>query len=477
MDIFIKGHPFRYETENIARMFTREVSVSEEKPRRTGDFAYLRIIERTGAKELFCFVCVGGESAGERRGMTVSDDAELELELSFYRLLCRLYGKTQPWGVMTGVRPAKFAARLAKETGETEARRRFRDIYLVSPEKTELCFATEREGARLRSLARPDGFSLYIDIPFCPSRCSYCSFISKTAQRDLQMIPQYLECLEAELARSAELTSQLGLKPQTVYFGGGTPSILSAKQLERLCARVEKEFDLSELLEYTVEAGRPDTIDAEKLAALKNAGVTRISVNPQTFSDEVLVAAGRRHTADQTRKALSLAMETGFNCVNADLIAGLPLDNIENFKSAVKELEGYGVENITVHALTVKRASRINEQGGEPSRDAAEMVDYAARELCAKGYRPYYMYRQKGTVDNLENVGYSLPGKEGVYNVFIMDEVQTIIACGAAAVTKLVDGKTGRMERIFNYKYPAEYIKGLGELLERKEGVRKFYEG
>ena len=292
------------------------------------------------------------------------------------------------------------------------------------------------------------------------------------------MTGRYVEALCGELKHTSGIAKDLGLEMQTVYIGGGTPTVLSAEELRILTGAIAECFGAPTEGEYSVEAGRPDTITEEKLLVLKEAGVTRISINPQTANDTVLAAVGRRHTAADIERCYELARRLGFDNINADLIAGLPGDDLESFKhSVVWAAETLAAENITVHALTLKRASFLRETESEIfSPDASDMVDYAQRELTERGYLPYYMYRQKGTVDSLENTGYAKPGTECLYNLFIMDELQSIIACGAGAVTKLRDSRTDRIERIFDLKYPQDYLDRYEDMLARKDGIRDFYE-
>jgi oxygen-independent coproporphyrinogen-3 oxidase len=294
-----------------------------------------------------------------------------------------------------------------------------------------------------------------------------------------KLIPRYVELLCEEIKRTGEIAKNLNLKLETVYIGGGTPTTLSAQELNRVLDAVEGAFDLSDILEYTVEAGRPDTVTKEKLETIKNRNVTRISINPQTLSDEVLKRIGRNHTAKQMIDAFYLARELGFNNINTDLIAGLPDETLDSFKETLDTVLKLNPENVTVHSLSMKRASRLSASGELPEieagKTAREMVDYARRVLTDNGILPYYMYRQSKTVGNLENVGYAKKGFEGLYNVYIMDETHTILGCGASAVTKLKQPHGTRIERIFNFKYPFEYINRFDELMERKQGITDFY--
>ena len=481
MELYLDEKTFAYELENVARMFERGIHVSADGIPQSPeeDFAAAWRAASGCETELFARAAIGGINAYKTASLRdTADNKEIELELArlLFFALSEITGKRPEWGVITGIRPAKFAGLMLKSAGEREVTDRLESRYLVSPRKAKLCVETALASGRLAALNAANSFSLYISIPFCPTRCSYCSFVSKTIEREGALVGPYVEKLCEELAYSGAIAERLGLKLESVYVGGGTPTTLTTAQLRRLCAAVAENFDLASAREFTVEAGRPDTISADKLAALKNACVTRVSINPQTGSDEVLRAIGRRHTSADIERAFDMARKAGFDNINADLIAGLTTDTLEDFEHTLRWLEPLRPENITLHALTLKRASDMTERGDEASPDAAAMVAYANDELPKKGYRPYYMYKQKGTVDCLENTGYALEGKECLYNIYIMDEVHTIIACGAGAVTKLVNQKSGLIERVFNYKYPAEYLSGFDRLLERKNGIERFYE-
>ena len=317
-------------------------------------------------------------------------------------------------------------------------------------------------------------YSLYISIPFCPSRCSYCSFVSRTTAESGSLIEPYVQALCRELAEISALARRNRLRLETIYIGGGTPTAVSAAQLRTLMQAVRDNFDVPAVREYTVEAGRPDCTTPEKLAVIKEYGATRISINPQTLSDEVLAAIGRRHTAQDVLDCFAQARRLGHGNINMDLIAGLPLDTPARFAQTLQGVLALAPENITVHTLTLKRASNlVIEHAPNAYGDVARMLDSCAL-LGENGYEPYYLYRQKGTLQNLENTGYTRPGYAGLYNVFIMEEVHTILSAGAGGSTKLV-GPDGHIRRIFNHKYPLEYIERFDVVQARKQGVDDFY--
>lgn len=486
MILRILGHAFHYEMENLCRVFFPAESIvldydgAGESPRTV-------ITEYTptegGAKlRVACFI---DDSRAQQSDTVIANEADLrdECELRMaqllFGLLCEITGYTPAWGVLTGVRPSKLMTRLIREKGEEAAVRRFTEGLLVSDEKTALALHVSRAEQKIMALSTPKSFSLYVSIPFCPSRCSYCSFVSHsiTNPNAAKLLPVYLDNLCKEIEFTGEIASSLGLRLESVYFGGGTPSVLEAPQLDRLLTAVENSFDLSAVREYTVECGRPDTVTPEKLTALLRHNVGRISINPQTFNQQVLDRIGRQHTVEKTISAYRLARSMGFGSINMDLIAGLPGESTESFCASVDTASSLMPSNITVHTLALKRSSALAADGADFSGGEAvsEMLGYSGLRLEEKGYEPYYMYRQSKCVGNMENVGWSVKGKECLYNVFMMEECHTVLAVGAGAVTKLCEPGGDYIERIFNYKYPYEYNSGLDTLLERKGRIKEFY--
>ena len=391
----------------------------------------------------------------------------------------RVYGFKSPFGIITGIRPAKLAlSYLERGFTRGEIKDIFGNAYMMDGEKAEvLTEIASRERTLLHSLDKKT-FSLYISVPFCPSRCSYCSFVSCSTERLLSMIPEYLERLLEDIKTIAILTRELGLELYSVYVGGGTPSILTAAQIQRLLSCVNENFDMNSCREFTFEAGRPDTVTLEKLATLKSFGVGRISLNTQTANDEVLRVVGRKHTFSDYLEKLYMAREVGFDSINTDLIAGLPTESYESFCESLDKVIGTGVENITVHSLTLKKSSELKTLGefellGEGIK-VRNMLDYAQKRLKCENYLPYYIYRQKNTVGNLENTGYSKVGKECLYNILMMEEFHTVFSAGAGAVTKLVSPDRKTIERLFEQKYPYEYLGKEDKRLDT-EAVRRFY--
>lgn len=477
MNLYVKNHNFHFELENLTRLFfpNEKITVIRDFSEPQPPYIYTEVSDK-----ITISVNIGSFNKSETAVKKLTDDDnELVSAQLLYKLLCDFTGLTQPWGILTGVRPVKLLRRLAEESNEEQAVKKFEKDFFVSNEKIALSRETEHNERKILELSKPESFSLYVGIPFCPSRCSYCSFVMASIERAEKLIEPYTKLLCEEIKRTAEIANKLGLRLETVYFGGGTPTTLSAEQLDTVLRTVNNSFDMSTCREFTVEAGRPDTIDIAKLFALKENKVDRISINPQTVNDEVLKTIGRKHTAQQFFDAFELARKCGFDNINTDLIAGLPTDTPESFKNSLDSIVRLNAECITVHTLCMKRASRLTTEGVtldlQQARDAREMLAYTQNILGQNEYIPYYMYRQSRMVGNLENVGWSKRGFESLYNVYVMDETHTILACGSGGVTKLKRNNPDYLERIFNFKYPYEYIDRFDELIQRKSGIMQFY--
>ena len=477
MNLYVKNHNFHFELENLTRLFfpNEKITVIRDFSEPQPPYIYTEVSDK-----ITITVNIGSFNKSETAVKKLTDDDnELVSAQLLYKLLCDFTGLTQPWGILTGVRPVKLLRRLAEESNEEQAVKKFEKDFFVSNEKIALSRETEHNERKILELSKPESFSLYVGIPFCPSRCSYCSFVMASIERAEKLIEPYTKLLCEEIKRTAEIANKLGLRLETVYFGGGTPTTLSAEQLDTVLGTVNKSFYMSTCREFTVEAGRPDTIDIAKLFALKENKVDRISINPQTVNDEVLKTIGRKHTAQQFFEAFELARKCGFDNINTDLIAGLPTDTPESFKNSLDSIVRLNAECITVHTLCMKRASRLTTEGVtldlQQARDAREMLAYTQNILGQNEYIPYYMYRQSRMVGNLENVGWSKRGFESLYNVYVMDETHTILACGSGGVTKLKRNNPDYLERIFNFKYPYEYIDRFDELIQRKSGIMQFY--
>lgn len=477
MNLYVKNHNFHFELENLTRLFfpNEKITVIRDFSEPQPPYIYTEVSDK-----ITISVNIGSFNKSETAvKKLVDNDNELVSAQLLYKLLCDFTGLTQPWGILTGVRPVKLLRRLAEESSEEQAVKKFEKDFFVSNEKIALSRETEHNERKILELSKPESFSLYVGIPFCPSRCSYCSFVMASIERAEKLIEPYTKLLCEEIKRTAEIANKLGLRLETVYFGGGTPTTLSAEQLDTVLGTVNNSFDMSTCREFTVEAGRPDTIDIAKLFALKENKVDRISINPQTVNNEVLKTIGRKHTAQQFFDAFELARKCGFDNINTDLIAGLPTDTPESFKNSLDSIVRLNAECITVHTLCMKRASRLTTEGVtldlQQARDAREMLAYTQNILGQNEYIPYYMYRQSRMVGNLENVGWSKRGFESLYNVYVMDETHTILACGSGGVTKLKRNNPDYLERIFNFKYPYEYIDRFDELIQRKSGIMQFY--
>ena len=400
------------------------------------------------------------------------------IKYALYQLLVKLTGRTLPWGNLTGIRPAKLAMGMI-ESGmkNTEAAREMRERYLVSPQKTALAITiANREREILKDIDYENGYSLYIGIPFCPSICLYCSFSSYPLKVWEKRTDEYVEALCREVRETALMMK--GRKLDTIYIGGGTPTTLLPHQIRKLLDTVGEAFGYEGLAEFTVEAGRPDSITREKLETLKKWDITRISINPQTMKDETLKIIGRRHTVAQTEESFQLARELGFDDINMDLIMGLPEESLEDVRDTLEQVKALKPDNLTVHSLALKRAARLNmfkeDYKNYKMVNTTEHMNLTAEYAKEMGLEPYYLYRQKSMAGNLENVGYASPGKAGIYNILIMEEKQTIVACGAGASTKRVwnesnpDG-THRIERCENVKDVGQYIARIDEMIERKQ--------
>lgn len=477
MNLYVKNHNFHFELENLTRLFfpNEKITVIRDFSEPQPPYIYTEVSDK-----ITISVNIGSFNKSETVVKKLTDDDnELVSAQLLYKLLCDFTGLTQPWGILTGVRPVKLLRRLAEESNEEQAVKKFEKDFFVSNEKIALSRETEHNERKILELSKPESFSFYVGIPFCPSRCSYCSFVMASIERAEKLIEPYTKLLCEEIKQTAEIANKLGLRLETVYFGGGTPTTLSAEQLDTVLRTVNNSFDMSTCREFTVEAGRPDTIDIAKLFALKENKVDRISINPQTVNDEVLKTIGRKHTAQQFFDAFELARKCGFDNINTDLIAGLPTDTPESFKNSLDSIVRLNAECITVHTLCMKRASRLTTEGVtldlQQARDAREMLAYTQNILGQNEYIPYYMYRQSRMVGNLENVGWSKKGFESLYNVYVMDETHTILACGSGGVTKLKRNNPDYLERIFNFKYPYEYIDRFDELIQRKSGIMQLY--
>ena len=393
----------------------------------------------------------------------------------FYQMLVGRTGHELPWGSLTGIRPTKIAlSRLEDGWKEDDIRRFMKETYMTSDEKINLSVEiAAREKRLMEPINYDSGYSLYVGIPFCPTTCLYCSFTSYPISKWKGRTGLYLEALFKELEYTAEKMKERPL--DTIYFGGGTPTSLPAEDIDAILCKLEQLFDTKNVLEFTVEAGRPDSITEEKLKVLASHGISRISINPQTMNQKTLDLIGRRHTVENVKEKFHMARALGFDNINMDLIMGLPGEDLDDVKHTLEEIEALKPDSLTVHSLAIKRAARLNmfkeEYADLKISNTPEMI--ALSEACARrmGMEPYYLYRQKNMAGNFENVGYSLPGKACIYNILIMEELATIVACGAGTTTKVVFPSENRRERCENVKEVEQYISRIDEMIGRKEKI------
>ena len=487
MKLFLYGHDYKYAVEQMLLTLFPEERPEYPAAGPTGERMEIRLSRGAQMTSAGCAWYRGGEVW--RGAARVKNEALLEplardricqrlVKNAMYRAALKAGVPKPPWGALTGVRPGKLLAGLiGAGLDEKKALRRFIDEYDVSTGRAGLCLITTRETLKAEASLEARDVCLYVGIPFCPTRCAYCSFVSQSVEKSMKLVAPFLQALEREISATAQEVRRLGLRPVSLYMGGGTPTTLSAEQLDRLCAVLSEQFDLSALREYTVEAGRPDTITEEKLRVLRAHGVDRISVNPQTMDDRVLELIGRRHTAADIVSALEKARSVGGFDVNMDLIAGLPGDSAAGFRATLEKVLALGAENITVHTLSLKKGSRITlDQTPIPgAREVADMLDCASRLLTAAGYSPYYLYRQKFMSGGFENVGWARGGRVNLYNICIMEELRSILAMGGGGSTKLIRLDGGRNIRLMAPKYPLEYIESIEKTCAEKKRISDFY--
>lgn len=467
MKVQLIGHDEKYALEqSLLTLFPGEKPVYGEVDEASDvHWARVTLTEDEKTVQVTTELGLDGKSAAHSYSYPLSGtDYEKEgqrrhaVGISFFGAAKDLLGISPAWGSLTGVRPAKVALSLIREGGKAKAEKELQELYCVTPARARLAIEAADAGIRAAAELEPNDISLYVGIPFCPTRCAYCSFVAQSVEKSFSLVEPYLEALFDEITAAGQLVREMGLNIKSFYMGGGTPTTLTADQMDRLLTKLEQNFDFNGLAELTIEAGRPDTIDEEKLRVLRAHNTTRVSINPQTMEDNVLAAIGRRHTADDIRRAMEQVRATGFPHVNMDLIAGLPEDTPEGFARSLDEVISMGADNITVHTLSLKKGSRIMLEGSRiPGADeVAQMLDYADPTLRKHGFAPYYLYRQKYMSGSFENVGWTKPGGTGLYNIYIMEELHSILSLGAGGSTKMVGG--GQIRRAFNAKYPREYI-------------------
>ena len=482
MKLIFRGHDDRYAVEqSLLAFFPEERPVY--KPAEEGeDHALVTLSRSPRFNTAVTTITYHGRTArGISRTAVDPQLTEYEAErlrqkavkLSFFKAAREITGITPSWGALTGIRPGKLASRMLEEgMTERQGERGLRDTYFVSPERRRLCIETAEASRRAKAELKPEDISLYVGIPFCPTRCAYCSFVSQSVERTLGLVEPYLEVLHREITDAARMVQETGLHIKSFYMGGGTPTTLSTDQMDRLLTHLNRSFDLSGCAEYCIEAGRPDTIDREKLQVLLDHGVDRISVNPQSLEDHVLTAIGRRHTARQTIEAFYQAVRAGFDDINMDLIAGLPDDDEEGFADSIRQVLALGPSNITVHTLALKKgAALFSSRAPLPPQEAvAAMLAGAEDALRDNGYEPYYLYRQKYMSGSFENTGWCRPGYTGLYNIYMMEELHTILSLGGGGMNK-INLPEEKLARYHNPKIPQDYISRIDTILQQKDEI------
>ncbi|KNY28109.1 coproporphyrinogen dehydrogenase HemZ [Pseudobacteroides cellulosolvens] len=499
----LEGHDFKYQVEDVIKLFfyNEDIAYVDEFP---ADF-----------KGIFVLIRIAGAdgSLAEKKEDSLNDDKiyielwrdginiynsgnniapvstprdikkhihkkklKMELKRQLYLVFKFLTGKSMPWGILTGIRPAKIVHEMLEMSyTEDSISDSLKGYYMVKEDKAEVLLNVAKKEKAILDLASPNSVSIYIGIPFCTTRCLYCSFTSNPISLSSDIVKKYMDALMVEMAKTASIINRNGWSVQSIYIGGGTPTSIDEKSLNRLLSYVGSTFDTGNLEEFTLEAGRPDSLNIDKLSIIKASRVDRISINPQSMNDDVLKAIGRNHTARDIEWAFRKAREIGFDNINMDIIAGLPGESAQMFNKSLERILELSPDSLTVHTLSIKRGSKLIDDKTShtdiSNGEIEEMVGAAAEYAYRMGMKPYYLYRQKNILGNLENIGYSTEGHESIYNIQIMEEKQPIIAMGAGAVTKMVYPEENRIERVFNVKSVNEYIQRIDEMVARKETI------
>ena len=466
MNLTLIGHDDRYAVEQLQMALFPEGSTGEAISSLHRGRVWLTATSK---------ITVDGKTATASRRLKATEETvrlrRRALQQSYYLAATQLLPSVPAWGALAGVRPTKITTRHILEGGtEQSADRLLNDVYYVTPERRKLAVDCSVSTVNAAKLLEPSDLSLYVGIPFCPTRCAYCSFVSRSVGKRTELLEPYLQALMKEMTVTGELLANSGRQVRTIYIGGGTPTTLSEAQLCRLLDAIRDSFDLSRCIEFTVEGGRPDTLDAGKLNAIRAHGADRMSINPQTMIDTVLRASGRPHRAEDVLRAYRQAVDAGYQAINMDLIAGLPTDTVEGFCRSLDEVAALDPANITVHTLALKKGADLFERRENlPSAaEVTEMVAYANETLRNLGYKPYYLYRQKYMSGSFENVGWSRDGLDCLYNIYMMEEVHTILSLGGGGMNK-VNFPDGKLQRFHNPKFPEQYIEMIDSVLEQKK--------
>lgn len=478
MKLYLKNHTERYCVEQLQmQLFPASPSVFSETPPKDEDGAVSALSRGKTWLTATAAVTYGGKTAKAARRVRADSAGVREtrriLQQSYYLAAVQLLDTTPPWGALSGVRPSKLSTKCLMEGGtRRQAEKMLQSVYFVTPQRAKLCADASVRTIEAAELLSPRDVSLYIGIPFCPTRCAYCSFVSESVERFGDFLPPYLDCLIREIEHTGALLRRSGRTVRTLYIGGGTPTTLCSQQMDRLLRAIRDNFDLTRCLEFTVEGGRPDTLDFDKLRVIRAGGCTRMSINPQTMDDAVLRAIGRRHTAAETVAAFEDARRAGFDDINMDLIAGLPGDTPAGFAESVRRVLELRPSNVTVHTLALKKGADLFQRrvALPAQQDVAQMLDEAAQALRAAGFSPYYLYRQKYMSGSFENVGWARPGYRGLYNIYMMEELHTILSLGAGGMNK-INLPAGQLERFHNPKYPQDYIQRIDTILQQKDEI------
>ena len=485
MKLYLKGHTELYAVEQLQmQLFPEEPTETVTAPFGSSDGAVSALSRGKKWLTATCKIVWKGRQAHATRRIPVeqADDVRLRrriLQQTYFLAATEILGTTPPWGALSGVRPTKLSTQHIQAGGtEASADRMLRDVYFVTPRRRKLCIDCSRHTLEAADLLRPRDLSVYIGIPFCPTRCAYCSFVSQSIEKFGKFLEPYLDALLKEIAYTGRKLKESGWRIRSLYMGGGTPPTLNAAQMKRLMDAINEHFDLSECLEFTVEGGRPDTLDYEKLKVIRDGGADRMSINPQTMSDAVLEHIGRSHNVEQIIRAYDDAVKAGFEGINMDLIAGLPGDTVESFADSVRQVIGLDPSNITIHTLALKKAAALYQQRPDlPSgEEVAEMLDRTEAQLRAAGYEPYYLYRQKYMSGSFENVGWCKPGYTGLYNIYMMEELHTILSLGGGGMNKINTGPN-QLERFHNPKIPQDYIARIDTICQQKDEIFEILNG
>ena len=466
MNLTLIGHEDRYAVEQL------QMALFPENPEGTAVSALFR--GKTWLTATAKITLNGKTVSAARRLKADEETVRLRrriLQQSYYLAAIQLLDRKPAWGALAGVRPTKITTKHLLEGGTpASADRLMRDVYYVTPERRQLAVDCSESTVKAVSLMDKDDLSVYVGIPFCPTRCSYCSFVSRTVGKKTELLDEYLAALEREIQVTARLMKESGKHLLTLYIGGGTPSILSTPQMIHLLDTLRESFDFSRCIEFTVEGGRPDTLDLEKLRAIREHGADRMSINPQTMEDSVLRACGRPHTGADVIRAYRQAEEAGFSAINMDLIAGLPTDNFDGFRRSLDAVASLNPANITVHTLALKKGADLFEkrEGLSTAEEVSRMVDYSNATLRNLSYKPYYLYRQKYMSGSFENVGWSREGLDCLYNIYMMEELHTIVSLGGGGMNK-VNLPDGTLQRFHNPKFPEQYIEMIDSVCRQKE--------